>query len=194
LEVRPNTLFLNDELSNSKSVFDWGKIMDIQNLVDRLEQLLNDSSRIPLSANLVVNEDKIFAIVDQMRVTVPEEIKRAARIESEKERILAQAHEEADRIRGLAKQEASELVNREVITNAAQQRADHILTQARHEEIAIRQEADAYVMDVLANLEEDLLRSLAVVRNGLHKLQADQEQLQAEVQEGAPHEKAPSAD
>lgn len=168
--------------------------MDIQNLVDRLEQVLNGSSRIPLTANLVVNEDKIFAIVDQMRVTVPEEIKRAGRIEGEKERILAQAHEEADRIRALAKQEASELVNREVITHAAQQRADHILNQARREEIAIRQEADAYVIDVLANLEEDLLRSLAVVRNGLHKLQAEQAQLQAEVQEEPLPEKSAADD
>lgn len=165
--------------------------MDIQNLVDRLEQVLNDSSRIPLTANLIVNEDKIFAIVDQMRITVPEEIKRAGRIEGEKERILAQAHEEADRIRALAKQEASELVNREVITHAAQQRADHILNQARREEIAIRQEADAYVIDVLANLEEDLLRSIAVVRNGLHKLQTDQAQLQAEAQQEAQEEPVP---
>jgi vacuolar-type H+-ATPase subunit H len=157
--------------------------MDIQNLVDRLEQVLNDSSRVPLSAYLVVNEDKIFAIVDQMRVTVPEEIKRAGRIEGEKERILAQAHEEADRIRSLAKQEASELVNREVITSAAQQRADHILERARLDAITIRQDADVYVMEVLASLEEDLLRSVAVVRNGLHKLQADQEQLRAEAQE-----------
>lgn len=166
--------------------------MDIQNLVDRLEQVLNDSSRIPLSANLIVNEDKIFTIVDQMRVTVPEEIKRAGRIEGEKERILAQAHEEAERIRSLARQEASELVNREVITGAAQERADHILGQARREEIAIRQEADAYVMDVLANLEEDLLRSLAVVRNGLHKLQADHAQMQAEAQDEAIQEKDPA--
>jgi regulator of protease activity HflC (stomatin/prohibitin superfamily) len=157
--------------------------MDIQNLVDRLEQVLNDSSRVTLSAYLMVNEDKIFAIVDQMRVTVPEEIKRAGRIEGEKERILAQAHEEADRIRSLAKQEASELVNREVITSSAQQRADHILERASRDAISIRQDADVYVMEVLANLEEDLLRSLTVVRNGLHKLQADQAELQVEVQE-----------
>ena len=157
--------------------------MDIQNLVDRLEQVLNDSSRVPLSAYLLVNEEKIFTIVDQMRVTVPDEIKRAGRIEGEKERILAQAHEEADRIRNLAKQEASELVNREVITSAAQQRADHILERANHDAITIRQDADVYVMEVLANLEEDLLRSVAVVRTGLHKLQAEQEELQAVAQE-----------
>jgi Mg/Co/Ni transporter MgtE len=150
--------------------------MDIQQLVDRLEQALNDSTRIPLSAYLLVNEDKVFAIIDQMRVTVPEEIRRANRIEGEKERILAQAHEEAERIRELAKQEAGELVKREVITSAAQQRADHILERARRDAQALRLEADAYVVDELNKLEEDLLRSLAVVRNGLHKLQMEQSQ------------------
>jgi vacuolar-type H+-ATPase subunit H len=169
--------------------------MDIQHLVDRLEQVLNDSSRIPFSANLLVDGDKIFGIVDQMRVTVPEEIKRASRIEGEKERILAQAHEEADRIRSLAKQEASELVNREVITSSAQQRADHILERARRDAIVMRQDADVYVMEVLANLEEDLLRSLAVVRNGVHKLQADQAAAQVEEQsEEGVENKLPAAD
>ncbi len=150
--------------------------MDIQHLVDRLEQVLNDSTRIPASAFLLVNEDKVFGIVDQMRVTVPEEIKRANRIEGEKERILAQAHEEAERIRELAKQEAGELVKREVITSAAQQRADLILERARRDAQTLRQEADVYVIDELNKLEEDLLRSLAVVRNGLHKLQMEKEQ------------------
>lgn len=150
--------------------------MDIQQLVDRLEQVLNESPRVPLSAYLMVNEDKVFGIVDQLRVTVPDEIKRANRIESEKERILAQAHEEAERIRELAKQEAAELVKREVITSTAQQRADHILERARRDAENLRREADAYVIDELNRLEEDLLRSLAVVRNGLHELQIDQEE------------------
>jgi vacuolar-type H+-ATPase subunit H len=168
--------------------------MDIQHLVDRLEQVLNDSSRVPLSSYLMVDGDKIFGVVDQMRVTVPEEVKRASRIEGEKERILAQAHEEADRIRSLAKQEASELVNREVITSAAQQRADHILERARRDAIVIRQDADVYVMEVLANLEEDLLRSVAVVRNGLHKLQADQAAALAEEQQEGDGSKMPAGD
>ena len=99
--------------------------MDIQHLVDRLEQVLNESSRLPLSAYLMVNEDRIYNIIDQMRVAVPEEVKRANRIESEKDRILAQAKEEADRIRELAKQEAGELVKRDAITLSAQQRAGY---------------------------------------------------------------------
>lgn len=146
--------------------------MDIQHLVDRLEQVLNESSRFPLSAYLLVNEDRIYNIIDQMRVAVPEEVKRANRIESEKDRILAQAKEEAERIRDLAKQEAGELVKRDAITLSAQQRADNILERARRDAEALRQDADVYVVDELAKLEEQLLRSLAVVRNGLRKVQS----------------------
>lgn len=150
--------------------------MDIQHLVDRLEQTLSESRRIPLTPTLWVNEEKIFSIIDQMRVAIPEEVKRANRIETEKERILAQAKEEAERIRQLARQEAAELVKRDQVTVAAQQRADALLERARREADTIHHEADLYVMDVLAKLEEDLLRSLSVVRNGLRKLQADQEE------------------
>ena len=149
--------------------------MDMQNLVDRLEQTLNESFRLPLSAYLLVNEDRIFNIIDQLRVAVPEEVKRANRIEAEKDRILAQAQEEGERIRGLAKQEAGELVNRDTVTMSAQQRADNILERARRDAEALRQDADAYVVEVLSQLEDELLRSLTVVRNGLHKVNVEVE-------------------
>jgi cell division septum initiation protein DivIVA len=147
--------------------------MDIQHLIDRLEQTLNESRRVPLTGSLIVDEDRLFNIIDQMRVSIPEEMKRAGRVEAEKERILAQAKEEAERIRGLAKQEAMELVKRDAITAAAHQRAENIVERARHEADRLRHSADVYVMDVLSKLEEDLLRSLSVVRNGMRKIEQE---------------------
>ncbi|MCP4362557.1 MAG: hypothetical protein GY796_31515 [Chloroflexi bacterium] len=147
--------------------------MDIQHLVDRLEQLLNESSRLPLSAYILVNEDRIYNLIDQMRVAIPEEVKRANRIVSDKERMLAQANEEGERIRDLAKQEANELVKRDSIAMSSQQRADNILERARRDANALRGDADVYVVEVLSKLEEDLLRSLAVVRNGLTKVHVE---------------------
>lgn len=149
--------------------------MDIQHLVDSLEQALNESTRVPLSAYLIVNEEKVYSLLDQMRVAVPEEIRRANRIEAEKERILAQAKEEAERIRDLARQEAGELVKRDAIVSAAQARAENIVERARRDSDALRQDADVYIMDVLNKLEEDLMRTLKVVQNGMHKVQADQQ-------------------
>lgn len=152
--------------------------MDIQHLVDNLEQALNESTRVPLSAYLIVNEEKVYSLRDQMRVAVPEEIKRANRIEAEKDRILAQAKEEAERIRDLARQEAGELVKRDAIVNAAQHRAENILERARRDADALRQDADVYIMDVLNRLEEDLTRTLKVVQNGLHKVESDHQAAQ----------------
>ena len=148
--------------------------MDIQHLVDRLEQALNESTRIPLSAYLLVNEEKVYSLLDQMRVAVPEEIKRANRIEAEKERILAQAKEEAERIRELSRLEAGELVKRDAVVNAAQHRAENIVERARRDAEALRQDADVYIVDVLQRLEQDLMRTMSVVRNGLEKVQAEQ--------------------
>ncbi|MBP8949908.1 MAG: hypothetical protein KBG73_13790 [Candidatus Promineofilum sp.] len=158
--------------------------MDIQHLVDRLEQALNESTRIPLSAYLLVNEEKVYSLLDQMRVAVPEEIKRANRIEAEKDRILAQAKEEAERIRELSRQEAGELVKRDAIVNAAQHRAENIIERARRDAEALRQDADVYIVDVLQRLEQDLMRTMGVVRNGLEKVQAEQV-AQAAARDGA---------
>lgn len=149
--------------------------MDIQHLVDRLEEVLNESTRMPLSAYLLINEDRIYGVIDQMRVAIPEEVKRANRVEAEKERILAQAQEEAERIRELAKQEAAELVRRDAVLASAQQRAENILERSRRDADVLRNDADVYVVEVLTKLEEDLLRSLAVVRNGMRKVQVEQD-------------------
>jgi hypothetical protein len=111
--------------------------MDIQHLVDRLEQTLGESRS--FGGYLFVNEDRIFNLIDQMRVAIPEEVKRANRIEAEKDRILAQAKEEAERIRGLAKAEAMELVKRDAVVVSAQQRADNIVERARREADVLRQ-------------------------------------------------------
>ena len=66
------------------------------------------------------------------------------------------------------------MVNRDTVTMSAQQRADNILERARRDAEALRQDADAYVVEVLSQVEDELLRSLTVVRNGLHKVNVEQ--------------------
>lgn len=147
--------------------------MDILHLVDRLEKTLNESRRLPLTANLLVDEDRVFNLIDQMRVAIPEAIKKANRVEAEKERIMAQAKEESERIRELARQEAMELVSRDAVIANAEHEADRIINQSYEKAKDIRYGADQYAVQVLAQLEEQMTRSLSIVRNGLHKLESD---------------------
>ena len=68
--------------------------MDILHLVDRLEELFNESRAIPLTHQVVVDEDRMLDIIDQMRVSIPDEVKKAQQLLSQRDRILAQAQEE----------------------------------------------------------------------------------------------------
>jgi vacuolar-type H+-ATPase subunit H len=145
--------------------------MDIQHLLDRLEALLSDSRR--LGGKLIVDAQRSWDLIDQMRISVPEEVKRAQRINQERDRIIAQAKEEASRIIELARQEATKLTEEHTITQQAQELAITIEARARREAATIQNEADEYVLDVLAQLEADLTRTLTVVQNGIEKVRRD---------------------
>lgn len=147
--------------------------MDILHLVDRIEELFNESRAVPFTRNVVVDEDKMLDIIDQMRVTVPEEVKKAQQLVAQKDRILAQAQEEASRIVALAKEKAEQIVEREAIVKSAQTRANQIVAQARDDANNTRREADDYVIGSLQTMEEEVTRVLTQVRNGIRKIEED---------------------
>lgn len=77
--------------------------MDIMHLIDRLEEVLNESRQLPFTHNIIVDEERVFEIIDQMRALIPEEVKKAQQLLAQKDRILAQAQEEANRTLQLPK-------------------------------------------------------------------------------------------
>lgn len=149
--------------------------MDILHLVDRLEELFNHSRPIPLTHNVIVDEDRFLEIIDQMRISIPEEVKKAQQVIAQRDRILAQAQEEATRTISLAKQKTEEMVTRDAIVQAAQARSEQIIAQARSEAEISRSEADDYVVDALSGLEAELSRLLSQARNGIAKLTAERQ-------------------
>ena len=54
--------------------------MDILHLVDRLEELLNESRPLWFTHNVIIDEDKLLDLIDQMRVAIPDEIKKAQQL------------------------------------------------------------------------------------------------------------------
>ena len=147
--------------------------MDILHLVDRLEELFNESRPIWLTHSVIVDEDRMLDLIDQMRVAIPEEIKKAQQIIAQRDRVLAQAKEEANRTIGLAREKAEKQMENNELIQAARSKADQIINQAHQEAGMTQQEADRYVVDALANLEGQLAGLLNQVRNGINTLQGD---------------------
>jgi cell division septum initiation protein DivIVA len=150
--------------------------MDILHLVDRLEELFNESKPIPLTHSVVVDEDRMLEIIDQMRISIPDEVKNAQQILAQRDRVLAQAQEEANRTVKLAKNKGDDIVARDAIVEAAQVRADQLLSQARAEAEVIRGDADDYIIESLTALEAELNRLTAQARNGIASLTAEREE------------------
>jgi vacuolar-type H+-ATPase subunit H len=144
--------------------------MDIQHLVDRLEDLVDEGRHMPFSKFTMIDEERALEIIDQMRISIPEEIEKASRVLSQRDRILAQANEEAARIIQSAREQGVQLLDREATVQAAQSHAGNIIEQAKQEAENITGEADKYVLDQLGRLEQMLARSLTTVRNGINEV------------------------
>jgi regulator of protease activity HflC (stomatin/prohibitin superfamily) len=148
--------------------------MDILQLIDRLEELFNDAKAVPFTHNVVVDEDKMLELIDQLRITIPEEVKKAQQVVAQRDRVMAQAQEEANRTLQIARDKADQLVQKDMIAQEAQRRAEQILSQARAEAEAVRADADNYVLDTLMQLQEQIEKMGNQVTNGIRMVQEDQ--------------------
>jgi predicted nucleic acid-binding Zn-ribbon protein len=147
--------------------------IEIQLLIDRLEALLIESRQVPFTSSVMIDRDRCFDLINQMRISIPEEIKKAKRVQQERERVIAQANEEAERITALAREQASKLVTGHEIVSQAESRIDAVMDRAKREAESVRSGADEYAMSVLSELEKHLLDYLTTVRNGMATLNAN---------------------
>jgi len=145
--------------------------MDILHLIDRLEELFNESRAIPFTHNVVVDEEKMLDLIDQMRVAIPDEMKNAQQVMAQRDRILAQAQEEANRTLVLAREKGDQLLEKDSIVQNAQTYAEQRATDIIGEADQSRRDADHYVMETLTHLELELERYLNQVRNGIRTVQ-----------------------
>lgn len=152
--------------------------MDILYLVDRLENLIASSRRMPLFNQIMVREADMLDIIETMRTAIPDEIKQARRIIQEKERILAQAQADASSLLAKAREESEKAMKRDGLLRAAEERSQKMLQQADEKAERLKIEADAYVVETLRALHEHLSgieveidRSLLSIEKGLESMQ-----------------------
>jgi hypothetical protein len=144
--------------------------MDILTLVDRLESLVNDGWRVPFTVKTVINENEFFDVIDKMRVSVPEELRRADELLEKRDDVMAAAAADASRVLEQAREQVERLVDEHEIVAAARADAERIKAQAHLEAEEIRRGADDYALGILSELESRLSTLLRTTSNGLAAL------------------------
>jgi hypothetical protein len=157
--------------------------IDILYLVDRLENLITGSHRMPFVNQIMIREADILSIIDQMRTSIPDEIKQARRIIQDKERIMAQAQAEASKLLSRAREESERAMNREGLLRTAEDRSQELMRRAEANAEQLKTESDAYVAETLRALRDHLSaiemevgRSILSIEKGLSSLELPPEE------------------
>jgi cell division septum initiation protein DivIVA len=152
--------------------------MDILALVDRIEEAMDSGRSVPLMRGRVVDVEKVYEIIDEVRANFPDELKQARWIVKERQEMLEEAEKEANRILEEARDRAEGMAaDQEIVRRAAEQAAG-ILDDARAQEREIRLGAEDYADEMLANLEVNLGKLLTAVQRGRDRLQGKVNQRQ----------------
>ena len=133
------------------------------------DHVVHNARAVPLTDQVRVDREEIYDLLDQMRATIPEEIKQARWIVKERQEMLAEAKREAERIVREAREQQARLISDEEVTKQAERAADEIVEDAGTREREIRLGAEDYD-EILKMLEVNLQKFLAAVQRGRDRL------------------------
>jgi vacuolar-type H+-ATPase subunit H len=178
-----------------------GGIMEILNLIDRLETAVSSSARLPATRKIVLDADRMLELVDQMRLAMPRDMQDVQELMAKREAIINQALLESRRIKSSAETESRKQIDESEIVQKANQLADEIVSEAKRRGDAmlqdsqrqahqVTQEAQAiqegtmkdctqYSFEVLSRLEQQLSSVLNSVRLGLDSI-GEREKIEAD--------------
>ncbi|MFF7526183.1 ATP synthase F0 subunit B [Streptomyces pseudovenezuelae] len=144
--------------------------MDVQKKLDEIVAAVSGARSMPMSASVMVNRADLLAMLEELRQALPGSLAQAQELIGDREQMVEQARQEAERIIGQAHAERGSLISDTEVARRSQAEADRILNEARQEAEEVRAEADDYVDSKLANFEVVLTKTLGSVGRGREKL------------------------
>ena len=144
--------------------------MDILVLIDKLDDLVHNAKQVPLTDQVRIDREEIYDVLDQMRATIPEELKRARWIVKERQDMLAEANRESDRITGEAREQAITQASQTEIVKLAEHQATEIVDEGARCAIVERGKSLLRADSILSTLEVNLDKFLTAVKRGRERL------------------------
>src|SRR5260370_33208718 len=126
--------------------------MNIHEAIDRLEYLIAHSRQIPLTRTVVVDQEEALACIDDLRLSLPDEIKQARWTLQEQQRLLSEAQAEAARTDSKAGGRAQTMISQHALVKRAEKHAQAMLPEASAQAEESPRAADRYASDVMRAL------------------------------------------
>lgn len=144
-----------------------------EQIIEEIEDFLDECKYVPLSnTKIQVDKERIFDLLNDLRVKTPDEVKRYQKVISNKEAILADAREKADALLSEAKAQTDQMLSEHEIMQAAyaqaraviedaNAKAQQIVDEATIEANSVKQAAMTYTDESLENLQNIIGHAIA---------------------------------
>jgi vacuolar-type H+-ATPase subunit H len=151
---------------------DPSRVPEVDHLLDRVADLIEQARPMPLSTSVVINKEETLELLEEARNRLPEELRAARWLLKEREEFLARVQREGDDILDEARGQAERMVQRTEVVKAAEQRARQIVDDAEARARQVRHQVEDFSDQKLAGLQNALDKISAAVESGREKLQA----------------------
>ncbi len=139
----------------------------IEQLIGEIEEYIDSCKFQPLSTTkILVNKEELEELLVELRLRIPDEVKKYQKIISQEDSILNDARTQADNMINEATTQSEKMIDENEITEQARQTADAIIAQAQQHAVDIVHSAVAdgdAIRQSAINYTDDMLRSLQTI-------------------------------
>ncbi|MTI79830.1 MAG: erythromycin esterase family protein [Firmicutes bacterium] len=145
--------------------------MELLNILNELEELIEESPKVPLSKRIMIDENQILDYLDRLRTTLPDEIRQAKLLIKEREKVINESRREAQQMLDDVQKQIEKKADESEIVELAQEKAKEIIQQAEKMASEIRIGSRDYADDIMEKMEQDLDKLTNQIRAGREELQ-----------------------
>ncbi|MCR3957068.1 MAG: ATPase [Gudongella sp.] len=146
--------------------------MDLLNLIDEVEDIVEAGTGVPLTGKVMIDKDELLDIIKEIRIKLPDEIKQAAWIKEERQRIIDEAQKTSTAMISEAETRLEELIDREEVIKQANQRAEEIIKRAELSSEEIRNGALEYADELLYEAQENFKELIQLLNDNRKELRS----------------------
>lgn len=145
--------------------------MNIESLVDELDDMIEEAWTLPLSGGKsVLDVDKVKRILEDIRLKFPKEIRQAKAVVADRNKIIEDSKNEAEKIIRSAEEKAKAIVDKSEILKEAEAKANEVIANAHKKSKEMIKVANEYVDDLMTRADNELSKNLAEIRRARKSL------------------------
>lgn len=135
--------------------------MKVDDLLDDLTDLLEDSKELPVVNKIMVDKSQIADIIDEIKANLPAETRQAKAIVADRAQILSDAKKEAEAIISVAEKKRADMLDNNELIIQARQEAERLIAEAETTAKKVKNAASNYVDTLLERTEAALAANLS---------------------------------